>query len=260
MKALLLVLGLSFAATAAQAECRQALVLALDVSGSVDDREYALQIQGLASALEDPRVVDALLSTPDTPVNLTIFEWSGSSFQRQILGWTAITDRKALTFATSSLRATRRQPASAKTSIGGALRHAAQLLGSGPDCWIRTIDISGDGMNNDHPLPIAAKKDPAFMDITVNALVIAIEIESRDDIGRGGVAELTSYFEHRVIHGPGAFVELALGFEEYHDAMVRKLLKELQTAVIGRAPTKSEGSASSDMRGATRSRPKAAAR
>ncbi len=211
----------------AQAACRQALVLALDVSGSVDAAEYRLQLDGVAGALRDAQVRAALLSNPDAPVSLAVMEWSGAAFQRVILPWTSLVDGPAIEAAAARVAATRRRAAPQATGIGAALRRSAALLADGPACWRRTIDVSGDGKNNDWPEPDVVRDGGTLGGVTVNALVIATGDTA---------AELSAYFQAEVLHGPDAFVEVALGYADYARAMKRKLLREVATVAIGLAP------------------------
>ncbi len=103
---LALILGLW--AAGAQAQCRQALALGLDVSGSVDSIEYRLQLDGLAGALLRPEVQQAFLSFPASPVRLYVFEWAGTGSQRQLLPWTSIESAGDLIGIADILRATPR--------------------------------------------------------------------------------------------------------------------------------------------------------
>jgi hypothetical protein len=230
-KAAVLAAALTLAAGPATA-CRLALVLALDVSGSVDAREYELQVGGVASALRDGEVRSAILSDPAAPVEIAIFEWSGSQFQRQIVDWTTLSSPAAIDGVATRVARWTRISAPEATGIGSAMRVAAGQLGDGPACWRQVLDISGDGKNNDWPSPRQVREANAMGDITVNALVIGsapLRGESRD----AGIAELVAYFHAEVLHGPSAFVETARGYEDYADAMRRKLLRELQTLVVG---------------------------
>ena len=128
-------------AASANAACRQALALGLDVSGSVDAREYRLQIDGVADALSDPRVREALLSMPASPVRLLVFEWSGSEDQAVILPWHEIADDAALETAIATIRSTERRDASPGTALGVAMTQGAALLAQQGDCWKRTLDL-----------------------------------------------------------------------------------------------------------------------
>lgn len=213
-------LGLAAAAAQAAGPCRQALALGLDVSGSVDAGEYRLQMDGLAAALTDARVRAALLSMPAAPVRLLVYEWSGPRDQRLVLDWTEVTDEAALEGVARRLAATTRAAAAPSTALGTAMAFGARLLEGQPGCWRRTLDISGDGASNTGPRPQDVAHLAAFEGITVNALVIGA--------GSGNGADLVDYFEALVIRGPFAFVEPAAEFADYREAMVRKLLRELE--------------------------------
>ncbi len=231
MKALLLILTLVLQIGAAKAACRQALIMALDVSSSVDAQEYALQMQGLAGALLDPDVQILLLSQPSAPVVLSVFEWSGRFDQRLIIDWTRLETPADLAQVAAVLTAQTRPQTTRPTAIGQALRYAGQRLQAGPDCWQLTVDVSGDGKNNDGMRPLQGKSAIIFQRVTVNGLVIGTDMPSGDRIVENEMAELTSYFRSLVIHGPDAFIETALGFEDFQAAMKRKLLRELSIAV-----------------------------
>lgn len=220
-------------ALAQASNCRLALALALDVSGSVDGDEYLLQLGGIARALEDPAVQNALFSMPDAPVALMIFEWSSGRYQKDLLPWTQISSAVELARITAGLRSWQRAPAPEATGIGAALEYAAGVFSGGPLCWRRTLDVSGDGKNNDWPVPRDVLKTGALGGITINGLVIGQEMIRGDDERAVGVAELSAYYTANVIQGTGAFVEVALGYEDYANAMARKLLRELSTPPIG---------------------------
>ncbi len=218
--------------TLAQAQCRQALALGLDVSGSVDAREYRLQLDGLASALEDAEVRAALLAVPDAPVYLLVYEWSGPEDQVTLLPWTAI-DSVSLEQTVALLRATERRVASPGTALGVAMMLGARHLAVQGDCWRRTLDISGDGKSNLGPRPRDVKAAIASKGITINALAIGVDDAGTGDIRQAEISELSSYFRAEVIVGPDAFVVTSLGFDGYAEAMRIKLLRELDGMVIG---------------------------
>lgn len=226
-----LLAALSLATPAGATTCRQALALGLDVSGSVDGSEYRLQLDGLAAALTHPDVTDALLSAAGAPVSIAVYEWSGPTSQALIVDWTAITDAQALAGVAGALRARDRVPADPSTALGTAILSGASLLARAPNCWQRTLDISGDGVSNTGPRPQDLDTRPEIKGITVNALVIGPEAIDPPM----GAAGLIGYFETYVIRGPGAFAEPAADFTAYEAAMVRKLLRELQGLVIGTA-------------------------
>ena len=226
--------GLLAAAPApAGAACRQALALGLDVSGSVDAREYRLQLDGLAAALTSADVEDALLAMPGAPVRLTVFEWSAPEDQRLIVPWVEITTATDLQAVATTLRAVTRSPSGPSTALGVALRHGAGLLAEQSACWTRTLDISGDGRSNTGPEPREVRNQPELAGITVNALVIGSGNAVRGD--------LNAYFGTLVIHGPGAFYEQADSFDGYETAMIRKLLRELQGLAVSEVTGQGNG-------------------
>lgn len=220
MRALLAIL--LFLAGPVQANCRQALVLALDVSSSVDEGEYGLQIAGLAQALDDPQVRDALTGGGLGHVALLIFEWSGRWQQQIILPWRELVDDRQIDVAISALYNHQRSHSDFPTSLGYAMGYAAIQLANSPDCLRKTLDISGDGVNNDGYRPKLAYLNFDFSGITVNGLVIA-----GADSG-----DLTRYYQQEVISGFGAFVEVSAGYDDYARAIKRKLLRELTMLAV----------------------------
>lgn len=218
--------------TQARSACRQALLLGLDVSGSVDSHEYRLQLGGLAAALRHPEIVKAFTSMPATPVHLAVFEWSAPSYQRLLLNWTAITDEAILTTIAARLDTTTRNEAPPGTALGTAMLRGANLLAEQKDCWKYTLDISGDGKHNQGPHPRDVQQMLKTRSLTINALVIGADTVGIGDQRQVEIGELVSYFSAWVIVGPNAFVETALGFEDYEAAMVRKLKRELESPVL----------------------------
>lgn len=229
MKIALLIALLACTGDAAQAGCRQALALGLDISGSVDSRDYRLQLDGLAAALLHPEVRSALLALPDAPVSLAVFEWSGPEAQTLLLDWTRITDRVALDGIVSRLHAASRPESDPSTAIGAAMTYGAALLAQQSTCWKRTLDLSGDGKSNTGPQPQDIRPTMEAAGLTVNGLVVA---QPGGGNGQTSIADLSAYFNAYVIAGPDAFVETALGFQAFEAAMVRKLKRELQGQVF----------------------------
>lgn len=234
-----LALGLAAGlATSADAACRQALVLGLDVSGSVDAQEFRLQLDGLAAAIEAPQVVERLLAMPSAPVRIAAFDWSTEDRQRVILPWQEVRDRGDITAIADRLRGTRRafNPAATAqttaTALGTAMLYGVAMLDQQEACWKRTLDISGDGKNN---TGIAPQKVFVDSGVTINGLVIGADSPRIGDVRLIEIADLSSYYRTTVLRGPGAFVETALGFRDFENAMTRKLMRELEGLVIGRA-------------------------
>ncbi len=225
------ILALSFAGPA-HAACRQALALGLDVSGSVDAQEYRLQINGLAAAFDNVAVRDALLSSPGAPVSVMVYEWSGPSDQAVIAPWVTMVDAASLNGFIETLQQTARRDVSPGTALGTAMALGAVYLDEKPACWKRTLDISGDGKSNLGPRPRDVKDAISARGVTVNALVIGADGSGFGGQGQGEIGELSSYFRAEVITGPDAFVETALGFDDYEAAMTRKLLRELEVLAV----------------------------
>ena len=227
-----LVLGL---ASTGLAQCRQALALALDVSGSVDAAEYRLQMDGLAAALLNNEVMSSFLAMPSAPVEIAVFEWSGPRDQIVLVDWTPVRSRADVEGIAVTLAQANRPAGSVGTALGTAMRTGLSLLMQRQTCWKLTLDISGDGKRNLGPRPQDVKTELEAAGITVNALVIGADAPRLGDTRQVEIAEPSSYFRANVIVGPDAFVQAALGFDDYEDAMVRKLKRELEGLVIGQA-------------------------
>lgn len=228
LRACVIVFG--FAPMAQAQSCRLALVLALDVSGSVNPNEYAQQVDGLATALNDPDVRSLILFSADAPVALTVFEWSSRNHQYVIQPWVSLDGPAALDQAIIRIRSHKKVRAGLKTAMGTALIFGAELLEEQPTCWQRTIDVSGDGRNNIGAAPQEVYRTGIFDQITVNALVVS-EPES---VGSKLSPEtLRAYYEAEVIHGPRAFAMVADGYADYAAAMRRKLVRELAPPMFG---------------------------
>ena len=217
----------------AAAQCRLALVLALDVSGSVNEAEYAQQVNGLANALNDPDVRALLLWNADAPVALTVFEWSSRNHQYVIQPWVSLDSPAAIDAAIVRIRSHRKVRAGLKTALGTALLFAANMLNEQPECWQHTIDVSGDGRNNIGISPGEAYATGQFENTVVNALVVHIETVVSGAAIVDTPDVLRRYFEQDVIRGPNAFAMVAEGYADYADAMRRKLMRELALPTLG---------------------------
>lgn len=213
--------------TAAALDCRLALALAMDVSSSVDAEEDALQRRGIAAALIAPQVEAAFLAEP-LPVALAIYEWSGRWNQTLILDWRLIRSRADLVAAAEVVARSQRSETKFPTALGYALGYGAGLLERAPECLFQTIDVSGDGLNNEGFGPRAAYREFPFDGVTVNALVV----HPSDTDTADGVA---AFFRDEVLRGPGAFLESAYGFGDFARAMRRKLEREVKPRPMGRA-------------------------
>lgn len=198
------------------AACDLALVLAVDVSGSVDPQEFRIQMDGLAAAFRDGIVAEALV---DQQAMVTLVQWTGSSRQRQTLPWTPLNDFADVEAFATAVEQDQRIWRNYSTAIGEALDIAQARFRDVPDCMRRVIDVSGDGRSNEGAEPRLQHPTLRRDRITVNAL--AIETDDSD---------LTAYFFENLITGEGAFVETAWGFEDYPAAILRKLQRETTRA------------------------------
>jgi hypothetical protein len=225
-------LTLALAAPAARAtDCRLGLLLALDVSSSVDPYEDGLQRNGLAAALLSPSVRRALFATLD-PVALAVMEWSGEAHQSVIIDWIEVTSPTELRAVAATIATTQRSESKKATALGTALGFAHRMFDRAPDCWAYTLDVSGDGRNNDGPRPREAYARHDFRGITVNGL--AIETSGTSGASLTAVdGDMELYYLERLIRGEDAFVEVAKGFEDFERAIRRKLERELAVAILG---------------------------
>ena len=227
-----LVLAFTISVRAETPPCRQALALGLDVSGSVDAREYRLQLDGLDQALGSDRVRAAIFSQPGAPIDILVYEWSGPDDQALIVEWTTLASPVDLDIVQATLQQARRREASSGTALGHALQFGLSKLEERGTCPKRTLDISGDGTSNLGPDPASIKPEFRQAGVTVNALVIGADSPGIGDLRQAEISELSSYFRTRVIVGENAFVQTALGFEAYGAAMAAKLEKEIEHTVF----------------------------
>ncbi|NOD47077.1 MULTISPECIES: DUF1194 domain-containing protein [unclassified Ruegeria] len=235
MTARLLVILFCLFSEPALAQCRHALALGLDVSASVDSGEYRLQVEGLAAALRDPEVSQLMLANGSTSMRLAIFEWTEPGHERMLLNWTEIQTAADLNAISQRLIQTSRKATAQGTAVGAAMVFGVDLLNQQRTCWRRTLDLSGDGKHNLGPHPRDVRTALRDSGVTINGLVIGADDPSSGDRRYVQVGELSAYYNTWVISGPNAFVEVALGFEAYAEAMTRKLIRELDSLVLSEA-------------------------
>lgn len=224
LRAMLLALAALIPLRAGAEGCRLALVLAVDVSSSVDAAEYDLQRVGLAAALDAEEVRHAILSGGPGDVALAVYEWSGFYQHKMQLDWTILNSPAMIDGAVETLLKMRRSHDEFPTSMGPALGFGAQLLQRAPDCKRRVIDVSGDGVNNYRYGPREAYRHFPMQGVTVNGLVVL-----------GDDPSVMAWYGAEVLHGPGAFLVVANGFEEFTEAMTRKLYREINDVILGSA-------------------------
>ena len=203
--------------------CSVALVLAMDVSGSVNRQEYALQMTGLADALGDPLVSEALVNAR---ASVAVVQWSGRSRQKVSIPWTAIASHADVSALRGEVVAMRRAYRNYATAIGEVLDRSVDLLLDGPGaCRRRVIDVSGDGRSNEGKRPAHLHARLEQEGVTVNGLAI-----------EGSEPDIAGYYRERVIFGPEAFLEVAKGYADYPRAIRRKLVRELVQQVASAEP------------------------
>jgi Ca-activated chloride channel family protein len=209
-------LALGGAALPARA-CDLALLLAVDISGSVDPREYRIQMQGLADGLRDGVVSEALVRGQ---AKVAVMQWTGSTRQQITVTWSSMT-----TFADVEALAVRVETAprawrNYSTAVGEAMAVGLRLFEDVSPCRRKVMDISGDGEANEGMSTAAPRAALSHAGITVNGL--AIDTNNED---------LTGWYWENVITGAGAFVVTANDFSEYPRAIRLKLIRETSSPV-----------------------------
>jgi Protein of unknown function (DUF1194) len=204
------------------------LVLAADVSRSIDATKFQLQRDGYAAAISDPRVLDTIKSGRLGRIGLTFVEWSGIGAQHVVIDWTAIGDGAAAKdFGDRLLEAPR--SFADRTSISGAIEFAMDRFSHTPfKASRRIIDISGDGTNNAGRDVTSARDEALAQGVTINGLVILSENPmSWNPDHTNPPGGLDNYYRNNVIGGPGAFVMVAKDFNSFGQAMIGKLIAEV---------------------------------
>ncbi len=210
-------------AAAAQAQADLALVMAVDVSASINDERFKLQREGIAEGLTSRAVLDAVAAGPRQTIELAIVEWSEQ--QSVLVDWTVIRGRAELDAVVDALRAKERPQVGWRTNVGGGIAKAAALFDTAPlVADRRVIDVSGDGQHNIGKLTAEDARDVAVAnDITINGLPITSGEEPEVDV----------WYKQHVVGGPGAFMIVANGHVNFADAMRMKLALEVAGQVPG---------------------------
>ncbi|MEM8840952.1 MAG: DUF1194 domain-containing protein [Pseudomonadota bacterium] len=212
---------LAFLAPGPALACGLELILATDVSGSIDQQEYRLQADGLAMAFRDARLINAI-GEMEGGVIVTHIHWSGASRQGQVTPWRHLTDAASIQAYSAELAGAGRLWRNFSTAIGEALRYARTLSASAPlDCRRRVVDVSGDGISNEGGMPRPAADLLGAVGFVIKAVVL-----------RGADPDPVDHYRDEVITGPGAFVEVATDFEDYPAAILRKLLREIDPPML----------------------------
>ena len=191
------------------------LVLAVDASGSVNQRRFELQKQGYVAAFRDPRVLKAIRTGANSAIAATMVQWTGPNQQVQVVPWGVIRDDGTARAFSQRIENAPRQLFGGGTSISGAIDNALTLFTPGTSAR-RVVDVSGDGANNRGRPAADARDDAIRAGITINGLPI-LEIER----------DLEEFYRSNVIGGANAFLVVANTFEEFGDAIIKKLVTEI---------------------------------
>jgi hypothetical protein len=227
VRASCILLAFTFAAAPAEAAPRVSLelVLAVDVSLSVNDIEFGLQMQGIAEAFRDAEII-ALIESHAHGVAIVVTEWTGTRAAKVPLPWRVLFSASDVRSYADEIAALPRAEFGNFTAIGHAISFAVELLETnayrGDE---RKIDVSGDGRSNSGPEPSQARLEALALGITVNGLAII-----------DNDPQLASYYAAHVIAGPAAFVIRAANFESFAEAFRRKLKRELSPTIAWRGP------------------------
>ncbi len=208
--------SLSLAALPARA-CSTALLLAIDVSQSIDVGEYRIQTDGMADALLDPEVADALISGQ---VALMVVQWSGRNDQIVSIPWTQIRNQTDLNRFAQQARTMRRSFVMSSTGVGALIRFAQAQFQEAPVCARQVLDISGDGNDNAGTNPEHARREAEAAGIMINALAI-----------EGMGIAVTNFYEQSVIT-EGGFVMTSRGHSAYAETLKRKIRREVSQALF----------------------------
>ncbi len=201
----------------AQTDVSVALVLAVDTSGSVSMDRFELQKRGYAAAFRNPQVLNAIRSLGTQSIAVTMFQWTGPFLHVVVADWMLIKDAPSAEAFAAAIDAAPRKLFGGGTSISGAIDHARTLLEQSPYKGARRIiDVSGDGSNNSGR-PAAMARDEAVADgIGINGLPI-LTVEPG----------LDHYYFTNVIGGPGAFMVPVANYDNFADAVLKKLINEI---------------------------------
>ncbi len=210
-------IALSCMAQAQPVKVDLALLLAIDISASVDQEEYRLQMTGLAAALRSDAVLEAIKSGPERKVAISVMQWSGTRTQTVVVPWTVIDSEETATQLGLVVLGTKRADPGGGTSLSAALAQGTKVLERAPPATRHVIDLSVDGINNIGPPLAEMRFQTLAAGITVNGLAIANEWPKLQD-----------YLELDVIGGSGAFAVTAKSYDDFGAVMLRKLVREIQ--------------------------------
>jgi Protein of unknown function (DUF1194) len=200
------------------------LVMAVDVSRSIDEVEAELQRRGYIEAMTNERVIDAILSGENKSIGLCYVEWAGTHYQQAVIDWMLIDSARTARRFSEKLAESPRTSQS-WTAVGQALATSAKRFDDAPFISKRRIiDISGDGRTNDGP-PAELIRDKLVAEgFVINGLPVMM---NRTSFGRPPDTTLDKYYEENVIGGPGSFMTIAANFDDFGRAVRSKLIREI---------------------------------
>jgi hypothetical protein len=204
------------------------LVLAVDVSRSVDAQEQALQFAGYAAAFRDARLAEGIAGGPLGAIAVCLFTWSDWDIQNLLVPWTRIDGQHAAKGFADALDAAPRETF-LYTSISGAIDYAGRLFGQRYEGTRQVVDISGDGVNNSGRSLVEARQAALDRGIVLNGLAV-IDRDPSPNAALAGLPPLDDYYRDEVIGGPGAFLMVAEGFAAFETAVRRKIIREIALA------------------------------
>jgi hypothetical protein len=193
------------------------LVLAVDASGSVNQARFELQRRGYADAFRNPRVLSAIRGLTTQSIAVTVVQWTGPTLHVRAVPWTLIKDEASANAFADAIEAAPRQLFGGGTSISGAIDYAMLLFPTAPYTGFkRVIDISGDGANNRGRDVREARDEAVRQGVVINGLpIVSLEYD------------LDKYYFDNVIGGPGSFMVPADSYENFAQAVLRKLILEI---------------------------------
>jgi hypothetical protein len=205
------------AATSARAEVDLQLVLAVDASGSVNTARFELQKRGYAAAFRDKRVQQAIAGGASQSIAVTMLQWTGPQLQVQVVPWSEVHDAASAEALADLIAAAPRRLFGGGTSISGAIDRAMRVFPPDPPQGMRrVIDISGDGANNSGRQSADARDDAVEQGVVINGLPI-LNIEP----------DLDLFYRTQVIGGPGSFLIAIDNYDQFAEAIIRKLVTEI---------------------------------
>ncbi len=206
--------------SASQAKaCDVALLLSIDISGSIDAGEYAIQAEGLSLALNDPAIAEALVAGQ---MAVAVVHWSGVGKQALVLPWKRMLSPGDIRRFAAATAAQPRAFDASDTAVGEAIDFSILQFAPVGDCKRKVVDISGDGPENSGFTDAAARTRAQALGIEINAIAI-------EDMGQSD--PVTRYYQKWVIT-KGGFVMTARGLQDYPRAIREKILREI-SKVIG---------------------------